>query len=218
MPASSGDSQAADPAAPCTNAESPRPTGLPMPHQMLAASTNATASQSSPIPSRRCSGSRSRALRPIRRAPKPTAPPATIQHAATAWPSQLTRIRIGSRDRTEAGWRPRAVLPLRLAVVRERDEELGRLAVVVLGRLVVGRPEVLAGLFRAGPGGSARTEPLGARVAMMPTVTNAEDQLWEAGRVLVRCWRAARCRRRAGGSGSDRGGARAAWARPLPPR
>src|SRR6201996_4843824 len=154
MPASSGDSQAADPAAPCTNAESPRPTGLPMPHQMLAASTNATASQSSPIPSRRCSGSRSRALRPIRRAPKPTAPAATIQHAATAWPTQLTRIRIGSRVWTEVGRRGRAVLPrlLPLAVLRGRDDdELVRLAVVVLGRVELVRPEPLAGFFRVGP-------------------------------------------------------------------
>ena len=84
--ASRGVSQDAEPAAPCTNAEMDRPTRLSIPHQMLAASTIATASQSSPTPSRRCSGSRSRALWPNRRAVKPARLATTIHAAAIACP------------------------------------------------------------------------------------------------------------------------------------
>jgi hypothetical protein len=105
---------------------------------------------------------------------------ATIQAAATAWPTQPTRIRIGSRDRADAGRRPRALL-LRALVLRVLLLPL--LLVLGFGRAVVRvapeRPEAAAGLRRAGPGGSARKSPelpprcrvdsLGARVAMMTT-------------------------------------------------
>ena len=99
--ASTGVSHATDPAAPWTNAETDRPAGLPIRHQMLAASTMAIPSQSSPIPSRRCSGSRSRALRPNRRAVKPTIRAAVIHAAArtraTRWNRALTGSRTGGR-------------------------------------------------------------------------------------------------------------------------
>src|SRR6201995_3105460 len=166
----------------------PRPATLFMPHQMLAASTMATAIQSSPTPSRRCSGSRSRALLPTRRAAKPREVAATIQAAASACPTQPTRIRTGSRDLTGAGRRPRAVLLLARVLVRERLV----LVLVFRGLAVVRVPEreLAAGLRRAGPDGSARKSPespprdraelLGARVAMMTTVTKTRAAPWDA--------------------------------------
>ena len=94
-----------------------RPTGLPIRHQTLAASTIAMPSQSSPTPSRRCSGSRSRALCPNRRAVKPAPPATTIHAAASACPIHWTRIRMGSRGLGRAGgrrpWPARRLLPLR---------------------------------------------------------------------------------------------------------
>ena len=136
-----------------------RPTGLPIRHQMLAASTIAMPSQSSPTPSRRCSGSRSRALRPNRRAVKPTLPATTIHAAASACPIHWIRIRMGSRGSGRAGrrrpWPARRLLPLRgLRLV----DELPRRAEVDPDpeRDWPGRPVVLA-LRRAGRSGSART-------------------------------------------------------------
>ena len=156
--ASTGVSQAADPAAPCTKPETDRPTGLPIRHQMLATSTIAMASQSSPTPSRRCSGSRSRALRPNRRAVKPTVPATTIHAAARAWPIHWIRIRMGSRVLGRAGGRrPLGVgrfLPLRglrLAADVPRRADLDPDA----ERAWLGRLVVLA-LRRAGLSGSAR--------------------------------------------------------------
>ncbi len=83
---------------------------------MVAATTRAAARKASPSPSRRCASSRSRALLPKPRAPKPTACAATIHIPATSRPSQPARIRIGSAVR--CGRRP--------AVPRERPWPAGR--------------------------------------------------------------------------------------------
>ena len=74
---------------------------------MVAATTKAAARKASPIPSRRCASSRSRALLPNPRAPNPTACAATIHIPAISRPSQPARIRIGSAVR----WGGRAAVP-----------------------------------------------------------------------------------------------------------
>ena len=169
------------------NAEMDRPTGLPIRHQMLAASTMPMASHSRPTPSRRCSGSRSRAPFPNRRAVNPVVPATTIHAAASACPIHWIRIRMGSRVAGFAGGRRPLVrlagrfLPLR--GLRLADEPPRRAEFDPdPERDRAGRPDEVRGLRWAARSGSARTsaelsprgrvKPLGARVAMMTTLTN----------------------------------------------
>src|ERR1700733_14726175 len=84
----------------------PRPTGLCIRAQIPAPRRIARPSQNSPTPSRRWSGCRSRALRPKRRAPKPTAPATSIHPAPDAWSSHLARITIGSFEGAGAPFFP----------------------------------------------------------------------------------------------------------------
>ena len=69
-----------------------RPPGIS--NQTAAATMNATPKRKRPTPSRRCSGSRSRALRPMPRAPAPTAWAMPSQTAVTArntvWKARAT--------------------------------------------------------------------------------------------------------------------------------
>ena len=101
-------------------------------HHTAAATTTASPRRNSPRPSRRCSGSISRAVRPILRAIAPTAWAMPTQIAAIPRPSALNRRRTGPRpERTArgAGRRLRAllrerVLDLFFVVLRDRVEGL----------------------------------------------------------------------------------------------
>ncbi len=70
---SSGTVQASDPNAPVTTVVISRPRPLPIPTQVVAATTTAAPSRARPMPSRRCIGSRSRALLPTWRTAAPAA-------------------------------------------------------------------------------------------------------------------------------------------------
>ena len=73
-------------------------------HQTAAAATTARPIRNSPTPSRRCSGSRSRAAPPILRAPAPTPWAVAIQVAATPRPSAPKARETGPRPlRTARG-------------------------------------------------------------------------------------------------------------------
>ena len=72
----------------------------------------ATPRVSSPTPSRRWCGSRSRAPRPMARTANPTAPAATIQAAAIVRPIHPIRITTGSWDGPPRAGRPLAGRPL----------------------------------------------------------------------------------------------------------
>src|SRR6195952_2055885 len=81
-------------------------------HQTDAATTTASPTRNSPAPSRRCSGSSSRAVWPIRRTPSPTAW-ATPSHAVTSTRARAVHTRaIGpeplrtARGAGRAGLRP----------------------------------------------------------------------------------------------------------------
>ncbi len=143
---STGTSQASEPNAPCTSSVMIR-LALPRCHQVVAATTIAAPRKARPTPSRRCSGSRSRALRPRARAPAPAAWANSIHTPDTARATQPMKIMIGSvcgADRRFERPRPRPPLdpprvflplpePLRvdprpggmLLVVRERPPEPG---------------------------------------------------------------------------------------------
>src|SRR5450631_1260476 len=131
------------------------------PHHSLAATRTASASRKSPIPSRRCSGSSSLALRPIRR----TVPPATC-----AIPIQVARMALTGRAagltlallRRGAGLRG-AGWPLRpLAEVDgfPRPLDLGRgTGVVVRVATVVTVRERHAGITRHTPAATHQSRP-----------------------------------------------------------
>ena len=171
-----GTVHAPEPNMPRTKAPSGRPIVLPALNQVPAAARMAAPSAVRPSPSRRWAGSRSRALRPIARAAKPTAWARPIQASATTRPIQLTRITIGLAD---GGLRPYLrpfpglLLPLRYRAPPGRPcRELrvaGRFAVLA-GR---GRP-VVPPRGRAAPSLPSRERAalLGARVAMIPTVAS----------------------------------------------
>ena len=106
-------------------------------HQTAAAATTASPIRNSPTPSRRCSGSRSRAAPPILRAPAPTPWAEAIQVAATPRPSAPKPRATGPgplRTARGAGRRDRAVdfvgfffVEVRLVglrVLRDRELEL----------------------------------------------------------------------------------------------
>src|SRR5215831_10751754 len=131
---------------------------LPRCHQVVAATTIAAPRKARPRPSRRCSGSRSRALRPSARAPAPAAWASSIHTPETARATQPMKIMIGSvcgADRRFERPRPRLDPP----------------------RVFLPLPEPLRVDPR--PGERLRTAvppwdraaPLGTRVAMMTTVT-----------------------------------------------
>ena len=107
--------QASEPNPPTATVRMARPAALGIRNHRQAASTMATPRVSSPRPSRRWCGSRSRAPRPMARAANPTAPATSIQAAAIILPVQPTRITTGSRGgRPALGGRcPWAVRPLR---------------------------------------------------------------------------------------------------------
>ncbi len=169
---SSGTVQASDPNAPFTRAVMPRPTTLLTVNQVVAAVTIAAPSRVRPIPSRRCIGSRSRALLPMARTAAPVACAATIHTATIRCPIHSTRITNALLDGGRRGRplppleyppRPLPALPFPLAgrrappPERERDEEPAggvRETVLPCGRVPP----------RGGP-------LLRARVAIMPTVT-----------------------------------------------
>src|SRR5215472_8870419 len=152
-----------------------RPTALPMPHQVVAATTTAAPSRPRPIPSRRCSGSRSRALLPTAPTAAPTACAASIHAAAIARAIHSIRItnglaggggcalpRIFPFPPRAAPLAPFAGLPFPLA---------GRLL------LVRGRDDVPAGGMREAvlPCGRVPLPPLGTRAAILTTVTRTRD-------------------------------------------
>ena len=105
--ASTGITQAREPNASTAAVRMARPAALSIRPHRLAASTMATPRVSSPTPSRRWCGSRSRAPRPMARAANPTAPAATIQAAAIVRPIHPIRITTGSWDgppRADGPW------------------------------------------------------------------------------------------------------------------
>ena len=95
--ASTGITQAREPKPSVAAVRMARPAALSIRAHSEAPSTMATPRVSSPTPSRRWCGSRSRAPRPMARAAKPTAPAATIQAAAIVRPVHPIRITTGSR-------------------------------------------------------------------------------------------------------------------------
>ena len=104
---SSGTAQDREPNRPVTNAVTRVPTGPVSPHHVTAATTTAAPTSARPRPSRRCAGSRSRALRPRRRAAPPTRWARPSQTAATAR-ARAVMIRLtgpGPREGRRAGAR-----------------------------------------------------------------------------------------------------------------
>ena len=99
--ASTGITKASEPNASTAAVWMARPAALLIRPHSEAASTMATPRVSSPKPSRRWCGSRSRAPRPMARAAHPTAPAATIQAAAIVRPVHPIRITTGSCDAPE---------------------------------------------------------------------------------------------------------------------
>src|ERR1035437_6683574 len=148
------------------------------PHHSLAATRTASASRKSPIPSRRCSGSSSLALRPIRR----TVPPATgaipIQVARTALTGRAAGLTLALLRRG-AGLRGTGLRgadwPLRpLAAVDgfPRPPDLGRgPGVVVRVATVVAVRERHAGITRHTP---AERPNLGTMLAVLCQVRDGE--------------------------------------------
>ena len=165
---STGTSQASAPNPPRTTAVITRPTALSMCHQVVAATTMAAPIAASPIPSLRCAGSRSRALRPIPRTTAPT-PCASSIHSprdGARHPAQQDGHGLADSDgpgparRWTAG-RPRPVLRYL------RDFLARALRLVFTGA----RPRG-AGSARPPRERAAVCVPLGARVAMMPTLAS----------------------------------------------
>ena len=100
----SGTAYPTRPTVPATTAWTPSPTAPWMPHHSRAATSTARAMRKKPTPSRRCSGSRSRADAPTRR----TAPPAR-------W---LTPIQVPRTARSGSGRPPERALVVRPAGLR----------------------------------------------------------------------------------------------------
>src|SRR5712691_400676 len=109
--ASTGITQASEPNASVVAMWMARPAALLIRPHSEAASTIATPRVSSPTPSRRWCGSRSRAPRPTALAANPTAPAATIQAAAIMRPVHPIRITTGSWDAPPLAARPLAARP-----------------------------------------------------------------------------------------------------------
>src|SRR5690349_13094625 len=82
----SGTKYPSSPTEPATAARAASKTPPGTCHQTAAATTTASAIRNSPAPSRRCSGSRSRAPWPTRRAPDPMPPATPSQTAVIPWP------------------------------------------------------------------------------------------------------------------------------------
>ena len=168
----SGTSQPTLPTEPATIV---RTTSITVPgscHQTAAALTMARATSTRPTPSRRCSGSSSRAVRPMLRAVAPSAPAIPIQTARSAVQSARKNRRTGpgpertargagrdELDRVDFDFGLRLVEVLRL-VLRDRELEVEPLV-----RLVLDRPDVDVLLLRD-PGGED------VRVAMPSTYGN----------------------------------------------
>ena len=112
----SGTTSPTRPKVPATTACTTRPTPPRSPHHSTAATTVASPSSASPTPSRRCAGSRSRALLPTRRASQPTRWARPSQTARRPRPSRRPERR-GSRRR---GRVPRAAGPRPSAGRRDR--------------------------------------------------------------------------------------------------
>src|SRR3984893_462126 len=164
-----------------------RPTALPIRAHSEAASTMATPRVSSPTPSRRWCGSRSRAPRPTARAPQPTAPATPSQAAAIILPVQATRITTGSRG-FRAGGRPFAVpfrpvpcLPAGFWLPFFLGAERAWLPCPCLRRRA-GDCDFVVAFERAGVSGAAsyspprgRADPLRARVAIVTNVARTRS-------------------------------------------
>src|SRR5215213_2162867 len=82
----SGTNQPTRPTEPFTTVRTASPTVPGSCHQTAAATTTASPMRSRPTPSRRCSGSRSRAVLPIRRTTAPSACARPSHSALRAWP------------------------------------------------------------------------------------------------------------------------------------
>ena len=150
--------QASEPNPPTATVRMDRPAALGIRNHRPAASTMAAPRVSSPTPSRRWCGSRSRAPRPTARAANPTAPATSIQAAAIILPVQLTRITTGSRGGGPwAGRRPAdrpwAVRPLPVPGLPD-----GFRLLFFLGAERVWLP---CPCLRRGPGGPATWWPRG---------------------------------------------------------
>src|SRR6185369_8341543 len=175
--------QASEPNPPRATVRMDRPAALGIRNHRPAASTMAAPRVSSPTPSRRWCGSRSRAPRPTARAANPTAPATSIQAATIILPVQRTRITTGSRGGRAGAGRPFAVRPL---AVPDLPDGFRLLFFLVPERVWLPCPCLRREAWRAGdlvaagrPAGSGaassspprgRADPLRARVAMLTNV------------------------------------------------
>src|ERR1700733_10751314 len=170
-PSRSGTTHAADPNPLRTTAESPWPTAPPRRNQVTAAMMIARPRAARPAPSLRCAGSRSRACRPKARTVAPTVCARAIHTPPTAATAQPIRIAIGLLDGALLP-RPPPVLPRYAALDLPRERRGGVRADPPLGRfpVPVERDRVVVAPFERVVAFLGRAVPLGARVAMIPTV------------------------------------------------